>query len=460
MMMPLWFASAEAAPTEQQAGCLFFTETVPGEAGFYVCDDADAGFLTAFQTWGLQKVGYPISQRYSRDGFVTQAFQKTIMQWRTDTASVVLVNIFDDLHNDGVDDRLFQTRQVPQQLPAGWDGDAPFDEVVAKRQALLGSRPALHAAYFAAGDPLTFYGLPTSEITDMGNHYAIRTQRTVLQEWIKDVPWASAGEVTIANGGDIAKELDGLPRAALSPEGGNAEEASPQPSAEIDVPSASAPQPVPALPADLDPAFWQQAHDATINIRHPVNNPVYSGSGIMVGNDGRTFITAFHVIGDSFSGIYTPRVSIGPFADWRYTANVVAANNKLDLAILRVNEPDFPGFATAPIGKSSQLDESSPIYTLSYPGGIGELKTGKGHFLRMLPHPNYSTDLIMSDAPATFGSSGGVAVNARGEVIGIISAGILDPPFIEELGYTGLPQATLLVPIDAAASLLRKAGVE
>lgn len=56
----------------------------------------------------------------------------------------------------------------------------------------------------------------------MGNHYAIRLQRAVLQEWKEDVPWASAGEVTIANGGDIAKELGGLPSAALAPVTGSA----------------------------------------------------------------------------------------------------------------------------------------------------------------------------------------------------------------------------------------------
>jgi len=199
------------ATPAQAAGCLDFTE-----AGSYsVCDDGQANFRTAFDTWGLQKIGYPISQRYERAGFVAQAFQKAIMQWRPDGNRVALVNIFDDLHNDGFDDTLLGTRQTPKQLPDGWDGEGlSFSEVVAKRQALLDARPALHAAYFAASDPLTFYGLPTSEVEDMGNHYAIRLQRAVLQEWKEDVPWASVGQVTIANGGDIAKELGALPTGA------------------------------------------------------------------------------------------------------------------------------------------------------------------------------------------------------------------------------------------------------
>ena len=37
--------------------------------------------------------------------------------------------------------------------------------------------------------------------------FVIRTQKAVFQQWKEDVPWAKAGEVTIANGVDVAKEL-------------------------------------------------------------------------------------------------------------------------------------------------------------------------------------------------------------------------------------------------------------
>ncbi|MGB0384162.1 MAG: DUF4352 domain-containing protein [Ardenticatenaceae bacterium] len=219
LVATLMVLSAWLAYPVRAEGCLFFTETGGGQGGYSVCDDGQAGFRSAFETWGLQSVGYPVSQRYERAGFVTQAFQKAIMQWRPDTGTVALVNIFDDLHNDGFDQTLLETRQTPLQLPDGWDGEGlTFAEVVAKRQGLLDARPALREAYFAASDPLTFYGLPTSEVEDMGNHYAIRLQRAVLQEWKENVPWASIGQVTIANGGDIAKELGGLPTAALAPE--------------------------------------------------------------------------------------------------------------------------------------------------------------------------------------------------------------------------------------------------
>ncbi|HYN90159.1 MAG TPA: hypothetical protein VER55_16610, partial [Ardenticatenaceae bacterium] len=192
----------------------FFLET----GGYNVCDDANAAFLSAFERWGLQRIGYPVSRRYTRDGFTHQAFQKAIMQVRHDQGGrIVLVNIFDDLSRDGFDQRLLETRQTPLPLPGDPPG-TPFEQVISTRQAYLNARPALRSAYFSISDPLTFFGLPTSQVQDMGNHYAIRLQRAVLQEWKENVPWARIGEVTIANGGDIAKELGGLPADAIVPE--------------------------------------------------------------------------------------------------------------------------------------------------------------------------------------------------------------------------------------------------
>jgi WD40 repeat protein len=209
--LPLWAVPiGSSIQQEPSDDCLF-------SGGFWVCDDASAQFRSPFEQWGVQKVGFPISDRYIHDGFVTQAFQKAIMQWRPESQSVALVNVFDDLHQAGFDYLLLERYQTPRQFPAGWDGELSFDEIVLRRQALLNQRPALREAYFAADEPLTFYGLPTSEVEDMGNHFAIRLQRAVLQEWKEEVPWAAKGEVTIANGADIAKALGALPPTPAPP---------------------------------------------------------------------------------------------------------------------------------------------------------------------------------------------------------------------------------------------------
>lgn len=220
---------------------------------------------------------------------------------------------------------------------------------------------------------------------------------------------------------------------------------------------------IPAPPADLPDALWRPIHDATFNIRYPVDDPYVGGTGVMVGLDGKTFLTAFHVVAnweteeDYFD--YTTTVELGPFQEWRYTADVIDILPIEDLALLQVNEWDFPGFAVAPLGTSTTLVEGDPIYTISYPMAGTELQTGKGTFLEKYYDWWYGTNIIVTDAWATFGSSGGVAVNGDGEVIGIITAGIIGQEAVEYFGYTGTDQLTLIVPIEAAYPLFWNNGI-
>ena len=89
---------------------------------------------------------------------------------------------------------------------------------MAGRLALLDPQPPIDRRYESASDPLNFFGLPTSKVEDMGNHFAVRLQRGVIQLWKVDVPWARAGETTVANGGDVAKEAGLLPAEAIQPQ--------------------------------------------------------------------------------------------------------------------------------------------------------------------------------------------------------------------------------------------------
>ena len=200
----------------------FFTEKGHGcDTGFPVTDADGIPFWDTWQGLGLEYVGYPISHRYIWRGSVTQAFQKTIMQWRPGRG-VFFVNLFDELHDAGKDAELRKEWAIPFHLEfdpvQGWD----WDEFVQRRLALLDANHAIKERYFAARDPLLRFGLPTSPVEDYGNMFVIRTQKAVFQQWKEDVPWAEAGEVTIANGGDITealkKSLGWFPAEALSPQ--------------------------------------------------------------------------------------------------------------------------------------------------------------------------------------------------------------------------------------------------
>ena len=216
---------ASAAPPAQASGDWpiqggrFFTQAAGGQGGFSVVDNSEARFWSEFQRLGgLDTVGYPISRRFVYDGFVTQAFQKLVLQWRPEVNQAWPVNVFDELSKKGYNSILYAARQTPYPLQDFDPAGATWAQIVTNRHALLNANTAIRARYFAQRDPLNVYGLPVSRVEDMGNHFAIRTQRAVFQQWKENVPWAAAGQVTIANGGDIAKELGWLSGAALQPE--------------------------------------------------------------------------------------------------------------------------------------------------------------------------------------------------------------------------------------------------
>jgi hypothetical protein len=187
--------------------------------GYAITDEGGLLFWSEFQRLGgVARLGYPVSQRFAWGGFVTQLTQKAALQWRPELRRVYFANIFDDLSAAGKDPWLATVRSTPPPLAPDFDQGKKWNEVVANRLALLKARPGLERRYQAAADPLSLYGLPQSRVVDMGSHFAVRLQRAVLQEWKMDVPWAKAGEVTVANGGDVGKEAGLFPEKAMRPQ--------------------------------------------------------------------------------------------------------------------------------------------------------------------------------------------------------------------------------------------------
>ncbi|MCL6648513.1 MAG: hypothetical protein K6U89_09290 [Chloroflexi bacterium] len=189
-----------------------------GMLGYSVTDAEGVPFWTWFQRYGgVSEVGYPVSHRFQWNGFVVQAFQKVVFQWRPDQGGQVwFVNVLDELSLAGKDPWLVQTRQVPP--PQDWSGDRglPWSQVVQRHEVLLTQNPAIAAVYFSKADPPLSYGLPMSA-QDFGNVFVVRAQRVVFQQWKVDVPWARAGQVVLANGGDLGKEAGLYPSWATTP---------------------------------------------------------------------------------------------------------------------------------------------------------------------------------------------------------------------------------------------------
>ncbi|MCL5075752.1 MAG: hypothetical protein M1136_08945 [Chloroflexi bacterium] len=199
----------------------FYTQArgeAPAGTGYAVTNDPQALFWAELQRLGgVPALGYPASRRFIWDGFTSQVMQKQVFQWRPEVEKVYFVNVFDELSKAGKDDWLLAYRQVPKSFDWSADAGLPWSEIVQRHLKLLDSNPAIKARYLADPDPIAHFGLPMA-YGEYENVFVLRGQRAVLQQWRVDTPWAKAGQVTVANGGDILKETGLIPREAIVPE--------------------------------------------------------------------------------------------------------------------------------------------------------------------------------------------------------------------------------------------------
>jgi outer membrane protein assembly factor BamB len=185
-----------------------------GPDGFRVVDDDQARLWSEFQRLGgLGTLGYPISERFEYQGFLTQAFQKLVLQWRPELGRAVPVNLLDDLNGRGTDGWLDRMREVPPAADTQADSGLTWEQVVARHTALLDAYPALHDFYMARPDALEIYGLPLS-VKDYGTFVAVRLQRATFQ--LAGGQHAAAN-VLVGNTGDLAKEAGLWPVTAVAP---------------------------------------------------------------------------------------------------------------------------------------------------------------------------------------------------------------------------------------------------
>ncbi|HLQ36057.1 MAG TPA: M23 family metallopeptidase [Chloroflexota bacterium] len=204
----------------------FYTQTNGkgggGGRGFRVTDDGDVQMWTAFKSLGGPlELGYPVSRpfRLSDTQHVYQAFQRYVIDWDPVTKQPQLSNVMDLLHDANLDGWLSTDREIPLEADfTAADKGRGWDDVIKAHLALLDANKDLKAAYFSAPDPISRFGLPMSGVADTGDALMLRTQRTVFQLWKHDVPWAKAGQVTLANAGELARDAELFSRQVFEPE--------------------------------------------------------------------------------------------------------------------------------------------------------------------------------------------------------------------------------------------------
>ncbi len=201
----------------------YYTQAGAGAGGYAIADDDGMRLWSAFQQLGgTTALGYPASRRFTLGGFVYQATQAALLQWRPDQGSVALGNTFELLQDAGRDAWLKEQKGIP--APIANDGSSGYDDAVRIRLSWL-TETAIRDRFLQNPNPasrqpwgereaISLYGLPMSRPERAGPFIAQRFQRIAFQQWVEAVPGSPApGTVTAVLGGDLLKEagvIDGL----------------------------------------------------------------------------------------------------------------------------------------------------------------------------------------------------------------------------------------------------------
>jgi len=145
------------------------------------------------------------------------------------------------------------------------------------------------------------------------------------------------------------------------------------------------------------------------------NNIISSGSGVFINNEGY-IITNYHVIESNYKlNVITNEVENGK----KYNAvEIINYDTDLDLALLKINTTSKGLYISSEKPKlgSSVVAIGNPL------GFLNTVSEGIVSGNREIENTKY----IQTSAPISPGSSGGALLNMYGEVIGIITAKVID----------------------------------
>ena len=387
----------------------YFTQTGSAEdAGFAITDEDGIPLWSEFQRLGgIGALGYPVTRRFVWEGFVVQATQKAVLQWRPDLNQAVYVNLLDELHEAGLDAWLDAQRQIPPPAQFPDEEGLAFEEIVQRRISLLDEYPALRAAYLNAPDPVEANGLPVAPVTDYGPVLVLRAQRRAFQLWKVAVPFARAGDVTVVNGGDLGKEAALYPSEAAQVEPSWLQVASPQ----------GTTMHVPTSEVEAMRRVIEAARPAIVKIGDGGSG---WGSGVIIDSNG-TILTNSHVV----EGLSRELMRV-ELPDGRvFPAQPLGWDEWTDVAVVKVDATDLP---TVPIGASRSLGVGQRVVGIGYAPVFPGAPSAKAGVVRSLAgqiqvdnsYPLF--DMITSNTFLNPGDSGGALLDLNGRLVGINSA--------------------------------------
>ena len=149
---------------------------------------------------------------------------------------------------------------------------------------------------------------------------------------------------------------------------------------------------------------------------------IYTGTGFALNNG--YLVTNWHVVKNKQTiHVYGIR---GDFTK-KYIAEVVAKDEDIDLAILKISGNGFHGFGTVPYKvKTNTSEVADDIWVLGFPvtNILGEEVKYSAGVINSLSGIGGDKSTYQISASVSFGSSGGPVFDDYGNLIGIISSGV------------------------------------
>ena len=168
-----------------------------------------------------------------------------------------------------------------------------------------------------------------------------------------------------------------------------------------------------------------------------------SGSGFIITEDGY-ILTNYHVIETAYQSNYA--VTVMTHDGTRYDATIVGVEASNDIALLKI---DASGLTPATLGNSDSIAVGDEICAVGNPLGELEFTSTFGRVsaldrLITTEEGGSAINMFQIDAAVNSGNSGGPVYNAKGEVIGIVTA---------KYSSTGVEGLGFAIPINDAASI-------
>ena len=155
-----------------------------------------------------------------------------------------------------------------------------------------------------------------------------------------------------------------------------------------------------------------------------VSTPAGLGSGVIISPEGYAITNAHVVQGETNlrTTLWLPQTD-GTLKRMEIEdVELIAVNNQIDLALIKIKHPEGKAFSFAPVILQDGLEIGQPVFAIGNPLGLersmtqGVVSTTSRNFDGLT--------YIQTDTAINPGNSGGPLFNTRGEVVGITNMGI------------------------------------